>query len=340
VAEDAPENVMLKELAVAIGPDAYALRLSECETEKASWSTLLPIFYYNDCLFPGSRLSLHLFEQRYRVMMQRVVNTTRSFAYVPNFSDYRAKVGDVALIAQLEEVEFMADGRCVLEAKLTSRHIIVDHYVEEGTQGLHFCRLQKLDDDPIIDDAIKMARCAELMQVSRLLTDALLEGPMRSRIEQRYGSPPTNPEAYSLWLCQIAPLRDGDKVMLLKTTDTLFRLEATGDSLQNFKSSKGSLTKLFASDSWEIRNRFFSIFDHFLLLLTSLFFFPLSSTIATIFGEVVRSMQGLHQPPQPPTESLENNETQDSTHGPQEGENSFSADGILSHDEIAEAEGD
>lgn len=60
--------------------------------------------------------------------MQRVINSTRSFAYVPNFNQYRANVGDVALVAVLEEVEFMADGRCMLQAKLSSRMTITEHY--------------------------------------------------------------------------------------------------------------------------------------------------------------------------------------------------------------------
>jgi hypothetical protein len=115
-------------LAINSNPAEYAARLLESETEKSSWMTLLPIFYYNETLFPGSRLDLHLFEPRYRVMMQRVVNSTRSFAYVPNFNQYRANVGDVALVAVLEEVEFMADGRCMLQAKLSSRMVITEHY--------------------------------------------------------------------------------------------------------------------------------------------------------------------------------------------------------------------
>ena len=286
MAEDAPENQMLKELAITLNRDAYAMRLAESEAEKATWSSLLPIFYYNDCLFPGSRLSLHLFEQRYRVMMQRVVNTCRSFAYVPNFNDYRANVGDPALVAQLEEVEFMADGRCILEAKLISRHIIVDHYVEEGTQGLHFCRLQKLEDDPIIDDPAKLARCVELMQVSKLLTDALIEGPMRARIEHRYGAPPTSPEPFSLWLCQIAPLRDNDKMRLLKSKDTLLRLEAAGDALKNMNVSNHYLNKLY--DVWNLSRLFndYNVFAFLTRLLLSLF-----TLLVTVFGEIVQNMR-------------------------------------------------
>ena len=115
-------------MAVNLNPIEYAARVVEAEAERSTWMTLLPIFYYNETLFPGGRLDLHLFEPRYRVMMQRVVNSTRSFAYVANFNQYRANVGDVALIAVLEEVEFMADGRCMLQAKLSNRMIIADHY--------------------------------------------------------------------------------------------------------------------------------------------------------------------------------------------------------------------
>jgi Zinc finger, C3HC4 type (RING finger) len=128
VAEDAEENIMLKALSIATNPSEYQSRLAEAEIEKSSWTKLLPIFYYNDCLYPGSTLGLHLFEPRYRLMMQRVVNTTRSFAYVPNFANYRADVGDVALIAQLVECEFLADGRALLQAKITTRHKITDHF--------------------------------------------------------------------------------------------------------------------------------------------------------------------------------------------------------------------
>jgi Lon protease-like protein len=48
-------------------------------------------------------LSLHLFEPRYKIMMQRILETTREFAYVPKFSNYQSRAGDVALVASLTE---------------------------------------------------------------------------------------------------------------------------------------------------------------------------------------------------------------------------------------------
>ncbi len=107
VAENAAENVMIKAMAMLLDRDTYLARLEEAKQEKTSWTTLYPIFYYNSTIFPGNILSLHLFEPRYKLMMQRVVNTTNAFCYVPNFSNYCAQIGDVALVAKVKEAEFL-----------------------------------------------------------------------------------------------------------------------------------------------------------------------------------------------------------------------------------------
>eukprot|EP01035_Chromulina_nebulosa_P008718 gene8718-11803_t len=127
-AENAAENIMIKSLAVAVDPDGYAARLAEALPEKESWTNLYPIFYYNNTMFPGGRLNLHLFEPRYKLMMQRIIDSTRAFAYVPNFNTYLAQIGDVALVAELKDAEFLADGRCLLDAVLAKRKQIMEHY--------------------------------------------------------------------------------------------------------------------------------------------------------------------------------------------------------------------
>ena len=106
-AENAAENVMLKALALALDADTYRARQEEGRLEKESWTAQYPIFYYNSPIFPGNVLSLHLFEPRYKLMMQRVVSTTNAFAYVPNFTNYNANIGDIALVAKMKEVEFL-----------------------------------------------------------------------------------------------------------------------------------------------------------------------------------------------------------------------------------------
>ena len=126
--EKAAENNTIREICITLDPVMYAERAAEAEKIKEGWSELLPIFFYNEALFPGAKLNLHLFEPRYRLLAQRAVETTRMFAYCANFTNYSANVGDVIIVAKLEDVEFMPDGRCMIEAKLTSRQIVVEHF--------------------------------------------------------------------------------------------------------------------------------------------------------------------------------------------------------------------
>jgi hypothetical protein len=87
--ETQSESIVLASIVKTCFPSQYAMRLKEVEEEKESWATVLPIFYYNDTLFPSSVLSLHLFEERYKVMIRRIVENSRKFCYLPNFSNYQ-----------------------------------------------------------------------------------------------------------------------------------------------------------------------------------------------------------------------------------------------------------
>ena len=210
---------MLKSLAMITAPEEYQERLVEAIAEKASWDHLLPIFYYNEALFPGSRLDLHLFEPRYRVMMKRVVETTRSFAYVPNFRSYSASVGDPALIAKVDECEFYADGRAMIQAKIGKRYTITEHYVEEGTQGLHYCRLAPLHDEPM--DEEQQSQATSLIEVSHVIWGSLFSRNVKDRLEFRFGKAPVvataGPEMFSLWMVAVSPLPESEKNRLLSS---------------------------------------------------------------------------------------------------------------------------
>lgn len=225
-AEDANENQMLKNLSRTLYPNLYAERLKDAEKEKESWSSSLPIFYYNDVLIPGATLSLHLFEPRYKLMMQRIVNAGRSFAYVPNFENYCASVGDVALIASISECTFMHDGRCLLEAKITSRVVITEHFVEDGTQGLHFCSFKKLEDIPITIDSEEFTILGTYVNQFHELMGRL-DDRVKASLEDRFGPIPTSdPVQISFYLLAISNLRGHSKLELLKEQNTLTRFRA------------------------------------------------------------------------------------------------------------------
>jgi hypothetical protein len=76
-AEDHPETLALSRLARKCFPQLYEQRLEETRQEREAMRLLLPVFFYNLPIFPGEVLRLHLFEPRYKLMMQRIVNSTR-----------------------------------------------------------------------------------------------------------------------------------------------------------------------------------------------------------------------------------------------------------------------
>lgn len=232
-AEAAAENNMIKKIAMSIDPVIYAQRLAESESEKQVWTKLYPVFYYNSTIFPGSHLNLHLFEPRYKIMMQRVVNSTRCFAYVPNFTNYSASIGDIALVAELKECEFMANGNVLLDAVMTKRHKITHHFVEEGTRGLSFVNLEPYED-------IKIEDPTELQALNRLQVDAnvvieefLNLAAVRRHVEDQHGTAPTHcVERLSLWVIAICAMSEREKYTFLASQNTRVRLEVGIENLR------------------------------------------------------------------------------------------------------------
>ncbi|TFJ88153.1 hypothetical protein NSK_000507 [Nannochloropsis salina CCMP1776] len=236
-AEDHAETRLLTRLAKRAFPALYEQRLEETRQEREALKLLLPIFFYNLPIFPGEALRLHLFEPRYRLMMQRIVNGSRRFAYVPNYSNYRAKAGDIALIAELKEVRFMRDGRSELEARIAGRFTIAeDPYVEDGTGGLSYCRLKELrDESPKSAEASQALRQAS--EKAREMAHAIFleRRDIKAVVVDRYGEMPgpQTPEALSLWIAAVLPTENRQiKHDLLVSTDTSHRLEVCMSKLQ------------------------------------------------------------------------------------------------------------
>lgn len=55
-AETHSESILLVNIARACFPAVYEKRLAEVEAEKEGWELTLPIFFFNDTLFPFSPL--------------------------------------------------------------------------------------------------------------------------------------------------------------------------------------------------------------------------------------------------------------------------------------------
>lgn len=132
-------------------------------------SNCFPIYFDDSVAFPGSSISLRVFEPRHKLMMQRVKNSSGTFAHLSYFPDEKHVVGGVAVLAK--EAEFMEDGGVLSEATMISRHIITDAYVEDGYDGLHVCRLEDIYDEPIDEDSQDELQL--LLQQGRMLVSEL-----------------------------------------------------------------------------------------------------------------------------------------------------------------------
>eukprot|EP00954_Amorphochlora_amoebiformis_P028486 1391741-Amorphochlora_amoeboformis.AAC.1 len=189
----------------------------------------------------GCLLHLHLFEQRYRHMINRCVSSNRQFLYLPNFSDYKATAGDVGLLAYVDECEFLSDGRALLKATLVKRVVITNSWVEEGTQGLHYCQYQAYEET---DKTVKEADVKEIhAKVNVILQSApglreqivnhIGKQVLRKRLARGvltvFSQPPiSNATQFSFWISALVTMitRAGKSGMpLLKTTKTAERLK-------------------------------------------------------------------------------------------------------------------
>ena len=114
------------------------------------------IFYYNTHVEIGQTMALNIFELRYRIMVKRVMeepSRNRELIFLPNFGDYVAASGDIGMLARVERYfpipsdSSDPDGelpRAEIRLKLLDRVMVLWHWVEPGTKGLHECTFQRV----------------------------------------------------------------------------------------------------------------------------------------------------------------------------------------------------
>lgn len=137
-----------------------------------------PIFFYNDIARVGSMIGLNLFEPRYRIMIGRMISGSRivheeldleddhpvfskhnhnQFIYLPSFDDYEPSVPFAGLLAELVDVQPRFSGgddpselpMFGIRAIFRSHAIILGHWVEPGTRGLHYARVKLVNFDEV-----------------------------------------------------------------------------------------------------------------------------------------------------------------------------------------------
>jgi Lon protease-like protein len=119
----------------------------------------LPIFPLNVVLFPGMPLPLHIFEERYKLMIERCLEGNRSFGVtlmrpgaVEGAGDIPHEIGTVARIVRHVRME---DGRYNLVTRGTSRYQMLNMRYESGYLTAQVELLDEEEQDPRVLEVLR-----------------------------------------------------------------------------------------------------------------------------------------------------------------------------------------
>jgi hypothetical protein len=168
----------------------------------------LPLFLVNAVLFPGTRLRLHVFEERYRRMVADCLDRDAPFGVVAIRSG--AEVGgpaephSIGTLARILDHEPLEGGRLLIQVAGISRFTLLS-YRQAGQVLVGQVRFQPDSDE----------------RPGRVLRDEAyaLASEYQSFVEDGEGARgmvPAEAEALSYWIAQRLPLKVGDQQYLLE----------------------------------------------------------------------------------------------------------------------------
>ena len=146
----------------------------------------LPLFPLNVVLFPGGYLPLHIFEERYRLMMRHCLDGDRRFGVVLISSG--SEVGEPAVpetvgtIAKIVEVRTLDDGRMLIGVKGERRYRVL-----QIVERLPYIKAEVL---PLEDDSatvVDESLIAEVRQAAKEHIQILMA--LRGELTQPPGLP-------------------------------------------------------------------------------------------------------------------------------------------------------
>lgn len=190
--------------------------------DKVSGVGTLPIFPLQVVLFPGVPLPLHIFEPRYRQMLEDVRGTNNLFgvSYLEDPSENEIpKAGDIGCVAEVRETQTSEDGRSNILTVGVIRYQI-EEYVERGDQYL-LARVSFFEDEPENDEMLGVAA----QEVAELFTR--IARAVRAINDERANLPDitnTEPQRLSFLVAAAVELDTNAKQILLELRSTAERL--------------------------------------------------------------------------------------------------------------------
>jgi Lon protease-like protein len=241
-------NVLISQLVQKLYPLDFKARKDEVDKLR-DHKFQLPLFVLEYVLFPGTQLQLHVFEPRYRLMIRRCLDGSRTFGVLR--TDEEGNFLRVGCTATIESFRLLPDGRSILTTRGQQRFRVlslnkldgywvakVDYFDDRTPASTRECQqltrriLDKLtkvltvknldvhDDDSEGDNEMSVVPQQVLSKQGNKLTQI---PKVREWIEQ-YGPMPNTPKEFSHWISCAFTTSNDLKQELLEMTSTEARL--------------------------------------------------------------------------------------------------------------------
>ncbi|NES81662.1 MAG: LON peptidase substrate-binding domain-containing protein [Moorea sp. SIO2B7] len=197
----------------------------------------LPLFPLPDVvLFPGRPLPLHIFEFRYRIMMNTILESDRRFG-VLRVDPTQGQIAGIGCCAEIIHFERMPDDRMKM-LTLGQQRFRVLEYVREKPYRVGL--VEWIEDKPPTEDLRPIAR-----EVERLLRDVVhLSAKLTNQKIELPKDLPSLPTELSYWVASNLYGVASEQQTLLATQDTASRLKREIEILSSTRNHLAARTAL------------------------------------------------------------------------------------------------
>ncbi|HEY9703669.1 MAG TPA: LON peptidase substrate-binding domain-containing protein [Allocoleopsis sp.] len=197
----------------------------------------LPLFPLPEVvLFPGRQLPLHIFEFRYRILMNTILQTDRRFG-VLMWDPVRNQPVNVGCCAEIIHFQRLPDDRMKV-LTLGQQRFRVLEYVREKPYRVGL--VEWIEDHPPQKDLRPLG-----LELEQLLRDVIhLSAKLTDKTMELPNDIPSLPRELSFWIGSNLYGVPGEQQALLETQDTVGRLEREMEILTSTRNQLAARTAL------------------------------------------------------------------------------------------------
>ena len=197
----------------------------------------LPLFPLPEVvLFPSRPLPLHIFEYRYRIMMNTILEHDRRFG-VLSIDPATGKIAEYGCCAEILHFQRLPDDRMKMLSFGQQRFKVLE-YVREKPYRVGL--VEWIEDKPSAEDLSPMAT-----EVEELLRDVVhLSAKLTSQKIELPDDLPSSPTELSYWVASNLYGVASEQQALLEMQDTLTRLQREQEILSSTRSHLAARTAL------------------------------------------------------------------------------------------------